>query len=207
MAVYADDFNKADSATVGAQLTFLDIVGDLQNVSNRAEVVVDSVSGRSRAQHDTATTNMYAEVVANLGTPTTSVCQAGPCLRYSSVDDTCYRLVASRGPGPADTVVISKIVTGTVTTLSSTSVTWAQGDTLRFEANGSTLIALQNGASRLSITDTAITTGTRGGIHIFVPTPATVTTTYIDSFAYGDLGVVAKVITHFRSAVRRAANY
>jgi hypothetical protein len=59
---------------------------------------------------------------------------------------------------------IGKVVSGSFTSLSTTSVTSSSGDVLKFEDDGTALKAYQNDTQRISITDSSITEGNFSGL-------------------------------------------
>lgn len=185
-ATYTDDFNTADTTTFGADLTWTEI-GSLEIYSNEAAATTSGTAiQRARAEHDCATSNNYAQVTLTLHINLSTDFFLAAC-RYDSATTTAYE--ATQGNGSATTgTVLRKVVTGTTTSLSTGTNSWALNDVLRSQATGSTISHKINGTTHLSVTDTSITTGTRGGLGIKSFSP---TTLRIDNFEVGDLPVSA----------------
>jgi hypothetical protein len=81
-------------------------------------------------------------------------------------------------------IVISKQVSLSFTTLAAFNATWVDGDILRFEIQGNTLRAYQNGNKiETDVFDTSLGSGTPGIIYSSTSTAAA-----IDDFQGGDLG-------------------
>lgn len=181
-ATYTDDFNTADTLTFGADLTWTEI-GSLEIYSNEAAATTSGGSiQRARAEHDCATSNNYAQVTLTLHINLSTDFYAAAC-RYASAATTAYEALQGNGSATTGTV-LRKVVTGTTTSLSTGTNSWALNDVLRCEASGSTISHKINGTTHLSVTDTSITTGTRGGLGIKSFSP---TTLRIDNFEMGDL--------------------
>lgn len=171
MSVIADTFNRANQTGLGTSsdgwLWSAAITGTAPNiVSNQgAAETTGGVGARVRAETDLGSVDHWAEVafVAASGTLASDV--LGPCIRYSAAADTCYALLYRSDGGTAR---IFKVVAGTATVLATLSSTTAlsAGDVVRLEVVGTALTARRNGASILTVTDSAISTGTRTGIHV-----------------------------------------
>lgn len=184
-AVRTESFNKANSTTLGPDLTWTDVAGtgDLWVQSNACENVNNNTGIITRAEHDLATSDNYAQFVilyvgANHG--------YGPACRYQSGADTCYFGRQGDDGGNINNTAIFKRVTGTNTSLGTSSRTAAVNDVVRCQANGSSIALVVNGTSHLALTDTAITTGLRGGMRIYKAGSGT--NPSLDSFEMGDLG-------------------
>lgn len=165
-----ESFNKADSSTLGPDQTWTELVNDLQVFSN---IVLPVFGGSNyyvayaRAEADVSSANHYCSATANF--------QAGSdtggwpvtwhvFTRYSSSVDTAYFAQVSED-NLVDTPSVWKNVTGTFTSLATGSTgTYANNDVLKNKSNGSTIDCLINDVVKATVTDTAITTGTRGGI-------------------------------------------
>lgn len=189
MATYTDDFNTTDSTTVGAQLTWTDVAGNLQNLGNVARSS-DTTLDESRAEHDTDGVDHYATALISVGQPTSSSSSSGICVRYQNAANTFYCVDLTRSSAGTALIRILKVVAGSATVADSTTVTFTNGSAvLRAEAIGDTITAHLDGNQELSFTDTSspITTGTKAGIRLRPATSATRTTTYVDNFEFGDL--------------------
>jgi hypothetical protein len=192
MARYTESFNKADSSTLGPDLTWTEVIGDTQVVSNSVRPVAGTVDGRNRAEHDCATDDNYAQITSvNLQENTGNI--VGPICRYDSAADTGYDMRRTGAASLANyTTQIRKTIAGVVTSLGSPATvaratSAATPETLYIGASGSTLTSKINGAVAQTLTDTDITIGKRGGFR--VRSNATVANATADDFMAGDLVV------------------
>lgn len=181
-ATYTESFNKADSTTLGPDLTWTEVDQDLQVLSNVADIVTTSAICIARAESDNATDNNYAQfTIPSADTTATNLWAA--CARFVSGAYTFY--LARQGDGTTlSNTAIRKVVTSSVTTLTTGTRTKATNDLLRCEANGSTINMVVNGSTHLTVTDTAIATGKRGGFELRAAATGRATA---DSFQMGDL--------------------
>jgi hypothetical protein len=76
---------------------------------------------------------------------------------------TCYVAWVEFNAG-VDTVYLRKYIAGAATDLDTASVTWADGDVLTLEVEGTSLTVSQNDTTRISTTDSSITSGDYAGI-------------------------------------------
>ncbi len=191
-ATITESFNTADSTTLGPDLTWTETLNDLEVSGNVCRVVSNAgLNSEARAESDLASVNHYAQVVAVLGagTPTGSTnCRA--CARFAAAARTHYLcLYAKLVTTGTYSRSLYKRVTGTATELATTAgVSFTDGDTIRVECNGSTIIARRNGTQEESVTDTSITGNTRTGLSGIRQSASAVT---MDSFQAGDLVVAA----------------
>lgn len=156
-----DDFTRADGDIIGNQLTWTETLGDIDTSSNSASHTTIGISA-ARAESDLSSTDHYAQGLHTYPGTDTS---AGPAARYAGASNTFYH---SRLQRTTNMVRIYKSITGTMTSLASTSFTVGTGSyTNKVTANGSTITADVNSTNYLSITDTAITGGTRGGFRCY----------------------------------------
>ena len=101
-----------------------------------------------------------------------------------------------------NTFYLNKVVAGTRTQLATTAFTYVLGTiyTFRVNASGSTIWATRSGGSELSVTDSSITSGKRGGFML----NANVGTARArgDNFEAGDLGFFGypKIIYYMNSS-------
>lgn len=187
-AVYTESFNKANSGTLGPDLTWTEVFNDSEVVGNQMEMNTSS-GVEARAEHDCATNNNYAQIATMDGSAAWGTTFSYRALaRYASAARTCYQAVLHYTGGIL-TDKINKQVTGTTTELASAFHSgglggWSFGDIVRCEANGSTIRSLYNGTATHEITDTAIATGTRGGIAL---TATNANDVGADDFEMGDL--------------------
>lgn len=166
-----ESFNKADSTTLGPDQTWTEIANDLQVFSNRVYPAWGGSNyylAYARAEADVSSTDHYSKATANFqsGADIGWVVTWHVFTRYSSSADTAYYAEVSE-VSLSDTPEVGKNVNGTFTTLNTgSSAAYSANDVLKNKANGSTIECLINDVVKATITDTAITTGTRGGIGV-----------------------------------------
>lgn len=181
---YTEDFDGADSGTLGVDLTWTERLGAWTNTSNQAQIALTAAYGLARADHDVSSTDHECQVDVATLTDGTDNYQAGPAVRYSSSADTFYSTRLLRFYSP-DELGLLKLVAGTPTGLGTHySANATLPITLKCYANGSTIKAYSVGSERDSITDTSITTGTRGGMFAYGGFGAT---TAMDNWSVADL--------------------
>lgn len=184
---FSESFNTSNGDTLGPDLTWTEVDGDWDIVSNAAELISNfgSTARSARADSDLSSVDHYADVSllqADNGT------HPGPCARFSSSANTFYAATWN-GHNFAGTHTLYKCVTGTLTSLGTSSQAYTLPMQLRCEANGSTIRQLLAvSTEKISVTDTSITTGTRCGIHGYDPTGSGTSSPRIDSFSCADLG-------------------
>jgi hypothetical protein len=185
-ATYTESFNKADSSTLGPDLTWNEIVGNQQVKSNALHVVTSFGETRSRAEHDCSSNDNYAEATYN-GLTTANVPKYGILCRYQSGADTAYmaEIIANSAA-----TALYKLVTGTFTSLTTGTHTLA-AELIKVQANGTTISMYfaGSGSSHLSVTDSSITTGTRGGLRLYGDVTSYDAT--FDGFTLSDIAVSA----------------
>lgn len=156
---YTESFDGTDSATLGKDLTWTEQVGDWSNTSNSAECQTQSTLCVARADHDVSSADHYVQAdVTN--TSSGGNYQPNVRARSSASADTAY----AGAKYLLSSYYLYKIVAGAYTTLSTGAETSSTPSTYKVHCNGSTITLYVNGVSKASVTDTAITTGTRGGI-------------------------------------------
>ena len=157
-ATITESFNTADSDILGPTLSWTELSGDWDVVSNQAKCLTNGVA---RADSDLASDDVYAQVEI----PTPSASGDGPiCRKDDSATLTFYHARLNSVPQAQ----LFKFVAGTATQLGATvGITRAAPDTVKVEADGSTIKCYYNGAEKISATDTAITANTRAGIRGF----------------------------------------
>jgi hypothetical protein len=148
-----ESFNKADSATLGPDLTWNEVLGGWNVVSNRAVCMSNTEPWNlARAEHDLSSDDHYAQATIHLanGYP-------GPCVRVGS-GATFYQTSTDGNNW------IFKLVSGSQTNLGSTTSAYNAGDLYKVQADGSTISSYVNGAAKNSFTDTSITGNLRCGM-------------------------------------------
>lgn len=114
---------------------------------------------------DTFSADQYAETV--IGAFTGTGTYVGPAVRVSAGGNG-YALITAPGDS---TVYLNKYVSGVETNLLSLSGPWAAGDTLRLEAQGTTLTVKRNGTTVNTTTDSSLASG-QAGIYGYGPSYA-----------------------------------
>lgn len=166
-----ETFNTADSATLGPVYSWTDLTGDNGVVSNAVEVITNDAAFTtlSRADSDLSGIDHYTELVMlNAGSITGTKTFGAVCRKDSSATLTMYFAEYRR-----DTTAgrMFKLIASVFTGLGTDTIAAANdNDIIRCHCNGSTISRYLNGVQQTSATDTAITTGLRGGISLFSTT-------------------------------------
>lgn len=160
-ATITESFNKADSATLGPDLTWAEVSGDHFRVSDNAadnQPSPGSTHNNARAEHDLDTADHYAQAEVTWAAASWF---GGVCVRFDSTAHTLYRVV---GFAEDDFIRIQKFVAGSVSNLTDEpKVIGAETLTVYAEADGSTISGTVGG-DPISTTDTEITGTVRAGI-------------------------------------------
>lgn len=167
----AETFNTANSTTLGPSYTWTEYVSNLTGnsfdvSSNRARAVISATAPTARAQADLSSTDHWCQLQYILAaSPVGKIHQFGPAIRFGSGSNTCYVARAiSASWIPVNGLYFTKCVNGTLTDLNAPSTNVDGTHTAMTQASGSTLITYLDGIRNASLTDTAITTGTRCGM-------------------------------------------
>ena len=167
-----ESFNQADSTTLGPDLTWTEVAGSWDTISNQVRIAAASglVDDHARADSDLSSTDHYAQLqVVDLG-GAAEINVLGASARFASAANTAYSAFARRD---TDKIRLYKTVAGVETLISEVAITISLPELYKVECNGSTIKAYQAGVERLSASDSAITTGTRGGINGYYNNGAT----------------------------------
>lgn len=192
--VLTDDFNRTDSTSIGANWS--EVVGNLEIAGNE----LTPVSGASRCRYDVdlSTVDHYCQFDYRTTLITSSIGGAG--CRYAAAADTCYLGLVRAPSSSFSKYQLYKIVGGTATSLGTDNSTGFTTGTVYIAADGSTVTLSRNGAEKISLTDTAITSGLRGGGQ------ANSTTDFLDNFEAGDLALpVTAAIAQTTAATEQSA--
>jgi len=185
-----ESFNTADSDTLGPDLSWTELVGDIDIVSNAAKSITTGSECIARADSDLATSNVYSQASVNYS-GTSNPTDAGIIVRKDSSATLTFYLAASNYRGASNQLGLWKSIAGTYTNLSSASFTFTPPHTVRCEASGSSLTLLMDGAVKIGpVTNTAIAAGTRCGLRGYIATAGSYVTW--DSFEAGDLAVAGE---------------
>jgi hypothetical protein len=163
--IASDDFNRADGA-LGANWADIDPTwGTVSITSNK----VGGGSGEGAASRwigaGSFIDDQYASVVVG-GIATTND-WVGAMVRVGAGTNASrsYYLLAFTDTAPQQTYLV-KVVVGTSTTLKTdTSVSWANGDRIEIEVEGTTLRGMKNGVALgggYTVTDSSISSGLPG---------------------------------------------
>lgn len=188
---YSDDFTRADGATIGNLLTWTEVGGDYwstaSNTVRRTSTSTGSDGRTARAEHDFSSANHWASAAITTFTRTSSEARGGVVVRHSTSDTTYYCSFHSAGTVNGQAII--KFVASAATVLTTyTSRTYSSPDTIYIESNGSTITDDWNppGSAR-SVTDSAISTGTRAGLYAVSQGYGTTTDVRLDDFNAADL--------------------
>lgn len=156
---FTESFNTADSNTLGPDLTWVEVDGDWDIVSNKASAGGAS-HNNARAEHDLSGSDHYSQAdVTHAGSG-----DAGVLARFSSSADTSYLFIFTNA---GSAYILYKNITGSYTSLQTAGGSAPTDDTFKIEVDGSSLEGFVNSSSVISVTDTAITGNTRCGIRSF----------------------------------------
>jgi hypothetical protein len=135
-----------------------DVTGGQCRNNSGSGVVADA-----RAESDLSSDDHYAQVIISQS-PSGASRGCGPATRFAAAARTYYFILMEAEA--TDTIEIWKSAAAVLTSLAGpTGFTESLPDTFRLEVDGSDLDALANGASIVTVTDTAITGNTRTGLH------------------------------------------
>lgn len=159
ITLISDDFNRADADPIGGSWNTLVSAWGLKIVSNMVEGVV--ASQRSAARQTTSLPDDQWSQLTLVTYPKDGVANIGPTVRSKSDDTSNFYAGLANSP---NILQIYKYSASTGLTLLGTNagITNSNGDVLRLEAHGSTLLLFQNGIQVLSVTDTEFSSGTAG---------------------------------------------
>ncbi len=145
----------------GGDLSWTEIVGDFANVgSNTGGYTGATQFVWARADSDLSSSDhtVRENVLSQLSFG--SVSGSGPAARFDSSATTCYQTYLYEG---SNDQLLYKTVAGATTQLDSVAVTITLPVFITISCNGSNIKTFQGAPVRNNITDTAISTGIRGG--------------------------------------------
>jgi hypothetical protein len=196
----SDDFNRANSSSLGANWAELGGVGDWEIVSNKLQCNTDAgaLGYYARFETDVGSSDMFAQAVVT-SVQASANSNTGVLVRGRSAAVTSYQIDIRHA---GDILWFWRIVAGVETQLTnqlgttSLSVPSASGDTVRGEVAGNLIRAKINGALVGLCKDTNITDGQRAGVNGWNEIASDVVE--VDDFAGGGLaadgGLVAPYI-------------
>lgn len=153
MTTFSDNFNRADSTNLGAN--WVEVSGDWSIISNQLSPGTTGGTVVLRTATAMASNDNWAQTTI---AATTAVSQGVWCRGDTTLDN--GYLLRNNGSNWA----LFKVVSGAFTSIGTYAATAAAGDVAKVQAIGSTIKAFINGTERISVTDTAVTTGTNVGI-------------------------------------------
>jgi len=170
MATYTDDFNRANSTTIG---NWTEVGDDWSINTNQLAPGTGSTSFVLYASPLDASDH-YAEIVLSNATASSM-----GVLARADVNGTNFYLWRNDGA----TWDLFYNIGGNFTSVGSFAAAAANGDVARIECVGSTIKGFVNGVERVSVTDTNIPTGVYAGVR-----SAASSTARYDNFAASDVG-------------------
>lgn len=165
-ASYSENWNIADQDSPSVQLTWTELVGDLDVVSNKLVQLSAPADIFARAEHDLTNDEHYCEVKVEATSATTS--QGGPMTRMSSIATTGY--FVDFLPLNASTMYqLRKVVAAVVTAIGSGATEAALSANtqylIRLTSDSADLHTVaRDGVTKSSDTDTSIVALTRCGV-------------------------------------------
>lgn len=165
--IYQESFNTADGDTLGPDLTWTEVTGDIDIVSNKAQSVTNAVSVVARANHDLSSANHYVQATVSMSNEGAA---SDPSIMARKDSSGTLTFMSMHIRGDTDTVTIYKVVADAYTALVAVGMAVAASTdyVCKFLCDGSGHSAFVGGIARTGLTDTSITTGTRCGIRAFM---------------------------------------
>lgn len=153
MTTFSDDFNRANSTDLGAG--WVEVSGDWSITSNQLSPGAAGGTIILRAAGAMATNDNFAQVTI---AATTTASQGVWCRGNSTISQ--GYLWRNNGTSWD----LFQVVGGSFTVIGTYSAAAAPGDVAKVQAVGTTIKAYVNGVERVSVTDSAVATGTSVGI-------------------------------------------
>lgn len=153
MASFSDDFSRADSSDLGTG--WVEVTGDWSIISGQLSPGAAGGTIILRATAEMASSDHYAQATI---AATTSVSQGVWCRGNSNI--TQGYLWRNNGTSWD----LFQVVGGSFNVIGTYTAAAAPGDVAKVQAVGTTIQGFVNGVVRVSVTDTAVPTGTNVGI-------------------------------------------
>lgn len=183
MSSRADNFNRAGSVTLNGSTPSDGGAAWTEESAGSIKTDTDGSSGRVVAFDVGGTKAAWLESSATdhdvAGLLVTNTADVGVIARVQDASNFYLWRVRSGGGNVTE---LYKCVGGSFTLLATGSLTAVSGDTLKISAVGTAITGYVNGAQAASVTDSALSSGTKVGIRIGG---------YIDDFAATDLSAPA----------------
>lgn len=186
---YTDNFDRADNASLGANWTEgAGGQGSSLAISSNQCVLTAGAGTYSTAQYNSqvSTDNQYAFI--------TVVSMTGSNLRSSEVwvrkDNTAATNTNYKGEARSDiNHAIYKTIAGTETQLLASSTTWAAGEVMRLEVNGTSLTLYKNGVAvnGAPVTDSVLSGSTYRSVAMAAYIFSATEVVTLDNWGGGDL--------------------
>lgn len=161
-----ETWDAIDSTDLDADNDWTEQTGTAWGItSNQARFAGNSNVVHARCEVDLASADHSNEVTLVTFTYAGGALEVGVSARFAAAADTAYIFATSRSATPTNEHILRKRVTGTNTTLGTNVQDAGASVVLKIEANGSTIKGTRATVELISLTDTAITTGTRIGIY------------------------------------------
>jgi len=190
MALTTDDFNRADTTTLGLNWTNRKGGDTSYGIStNRASIGLNQDTA-SFSNVSVFGSDQYSQVALSGLSGTNNETGLGVCVRCDTTNlgggapyiNYYYAVVNTAG---ANNVTVAKFVADTYTQLGQRTQAWTDGDILKLEAQGSTIRVYRNGTQLgASFTDSTIAVGQPELAH-----GASFATGFIDNWEGGDIAV------------------
>lgn len=188
-----ESFNTSDGDTLGPDLSWTELTGDVDIVSNEGRTT-NTTASIVRADSDLSGADHYVQGVFGLSSAFGS---AGPiCRKDSSATQTFYLSIIT-----SVALELYKCLSGSFTQLATGGSAQSTGTdyTIRITANGSNVADARNGSATNSVTDTSIASGTRGGARLHANASGYAK---IDAFEAADLAAGGILYTQLERGTR-----
>lgn len=182
-ATYTESFTgtNADLDAADIDLTWEELIGDWDVVSNHLQCQGGANDCFARANSNAATADQYCQAAIS-GSTTDGADRGGVTVQEQSASSsTATNYVAFiRGDGD---LILEETLSGSGTELGSASPGYSSGATLRLEREGSSLVVKYDGSTEISTSDGTLTANRRGGVYGKLASGPLIT---IDSWEFGD---------------------
>lgn len=204
VTAFTEEFNVADTLDIGSNWDHgYSGEGACQIVSNRVVVTAPDQTCSETVNSISLPGDQFAEMVLSAFTTSGGFNAAYVLLRAANpTTATWYEFTAALNAGTYTSRIMYRLAgSGTATVATENATTWTSTDTLRAEANDTSLRLYRNGGLLVSLTDGTLTGG-RCGLRIHDEGGNEV---QVDSFKAGYWLMPGNPVR--RQAVPRAANY